>query len=54
MDWKECLGERIAKEVKEDLNLIKSTLEISESKINSAKTLGDSHHISKICLFLMP
>jgi hypothetical protein len=51
MDWKECLGERIAKEVKEDLNLIKSTLEISESKINSAKTLGDSHHISKICLF---
>lgn len=36
MDWRECIQGRIVKNVKKDKNLIKSTREIAEIKIQSA------------------
>ena len=51
MDWRECIKERIIKEIKEDQNLIKSTIKIAEAKIESANILPEAYHISKICLF---
>jgi hypothetical protein len=39
MDWKECINRRIAKEVKEDKNLINSLKEMAEIKIKSANSL---------------
>ncbi len=50
MDWKECIKKRIAKEVGEDKNLIKSTKEIAESKIKSAEALPDELYYGKIIL----
>jgi len=50
MDWKECLKRRIAKNVKKDLNLIKSTREIAEIKIRSAQALPKEFFIGKITL----
>jgi len=51
MDWKECLKKEIVKEVKEDKNLIFSTLDIVKEKIKSAEVLPEQHRIAKICLF---
>ena len=39
MDWQECKKDGIIKEVKEDVNLIKSTIEVVNIKIESAKAL---------------
>ena len=39
MDWKECMNKRIAKEIKEDKNLINSLKEMAEIKIKSADSL---------------
>ncbi|MEM3370929.1 MAG: hypothetical protein QW471_04545 [Candidatus Woesearchaeota archaeon] len=50
MDWKECLKQRIAKETKEDKNLVKSLLETAEIKLKSADSLTDEFFISKISL----
>lgn len=50
MDWKECVKERIAKEAKEDKNLITSTREIAEIKIKSAASLPEDLYIGKITL----
>ncbi len=50
MDWNECVKERIVKNVKEAKNLIRSTKEIAEIKIKSAKFLSEDLFIGKICL----
>ncbi|MBI5392688.1 hypothetical protein HZA96_02355 [Candidatus Woesearchaeota archaeon] len=50
MDWKECINKRIVKDVKEDKNLILSTREIAEMKIQSAEALADKYYIGKITL----
>ena len=50
MDWKECLGNRIIKPVKEDKNLIRSTRAIAKIKIESAEALPPHLYIGKICL----
>lgn len=48
MDWEECLKSKIVKEVKEDVNLIKSLRETA--KIKSAETLPEELFIGKISL----
>lgn len=50
MDWKECIQKRIAKDVKQDKNLIQSLITIAEAKIRSADVLPAEHHIGKITL----
>lgn len=50
MDWQECKKDGIIKEVKEDVNLIKSTIEVVNIKIESAKALPENHYIGKITL----
>ncbi|MEM4282489.1 MAG: hypothetical protein QW559_01075 [Candidatus Woesearchaeota archaeon] len=50
MDWRECLKQRIAKETKEDKNMIISLLETAEIKFNSTDSLADEFLISKISL----
>ena len=50
MDWNECIKKRIAKSVKEDLNLIKSAKEIASIKIQSADSLLDGFYIGKVTL----
>ena len=50
MDWKECIKVKIAKEAKEDKNLIASTREIAEIKIKSSNSLPEDLHIGKITL----
>ena len=50
MDWRECIKQRIVKEVKKDKNLIVSTREIAEIKIESVGVLPDIYYISKISL----
>jgi len=50
MDWRECIKQRIVKEVKKDKNLIASTREIAEIKIESVGVLPDIYYISKISL----
>ena len=50
MDWRECVKQRIAKSVKKDKNLITSTREIAEIKIESAGVLPDAYYIAKISL----
>ncbi len=50
MDWRECVRERIVKNVKKDSNLIKSTREIAEIKVKSADALPDELYIGKISL----
>lgn len=39
MDWNECLKKRIAKEVKEDEELIKSLIKTSNNKLESEEKL---------------
>ena len=50
MDWKDCIKQKISKEVKEDKNLIISTREIAEIKIKSADSLHEDFYIAKITL----
>lgn len=50
MDWKECMRKRIAKDVKKDLNMIKSAREIADVKIKSADALPNSLYYGKISL----
>ncbi len=50
MDWRECIKRRIVKGVKKDKNLIASTKEIAEIKIESAGVLPDIYYIAKISL----
>ena len=50
MDWRECITQRIVKSVKKDKNLITSTREIAEIKIESAGILPDIYYIAKISL----
>ena len=50
MDWKECLKNKTAKEVKIDKNLIISTRKIASSKIESADSLKEHLFIGKISL----
>lgn len=50
MDWRECIKQRIVKSVKKDENLITSTREIAEIKIESAGILPDAYYIAKISL----
>ncbi|MBD3181105.1 hypothetical protein GF312_02365 [Candidatus Poribacteria bacterium] len=50
MDWRECIRQRIVKSVRKDQNLITSTREIVEIKIESAGILPDIYYIAKISL----
>lgn len=52
MDWKECLQKKIAKNIKEDENLIKSLIKTSENKLSSAEELSltETNASSKISL----
>lgn len=50
MDWKECIRNRIVKDIKEDKNLIKSTREIADVKVKSADALPDPLFYGKISL----
>jgi len=50
MNWRECIKQRIVKSVKRDKNLIASTREIAEIKIQSANVLPDIYYIAKISL----
>ena len=50
MDWTECKKKMIVKEVKVDLNLIKSAREIAEIKVKSAEILPDKFFVGKITL----
>jgi uncharacterized protein (UPF0332 family) len=50
MDWRECIQQRIVKNVKKDKNLITSTREIAEIKIQSADVLPEIYFIAKISL----
>ena len=50
MDWRECIQQRIVKNVKKDKNLITSTREIAEIKIQSADVLPEIYYIAKISL----
>jgi hypothetical protein len=50
MDWTECLKNRIAKETKLDINLIKSTREIAFIKIKASEALPKNLFIGKITL----
>jgi hypothetical protein len=50
MDWRECVKQRIVKDVKKDKNLIASTREIADIKIESAGVLPDIYYIAKISL----
>jgi uncharacterized protein (UPF0332 family) len=50
MDWRECIQERIVKNVKKDKNLITSTREIAEIKMQSADVLPEVYFIAKISL----
>lgn len=50
MDWRECIRKRIVKSVKKDRNLITSTREIAEIKIESAGVLPEIYYIAKISL----
>ncbi len=50
MDWKECLGNRIVKNVKGDHHLIISIRAIAKVKIESAEALPNHLYIAKICL----
>ena len=42
MDWKECCGKRIAKDVKPDRSLIESLVKSSENKLKSESRLAMS------------
>ena len=52
MDWQECLNKRIAKEIKEDINLIESLLKTSNNKLESEEKLemNEITAISKLSL----
>ena len=50
MDWDECLKKKIAKDVKQDKNLIISARKIANVKIESANTLPERLFIGKITL----
>jgi len=50
MDWRECIKEKIVKDITKDSNLIISTKRIAEMKIKSAEILPEEHYISKITL----
>ena len=52
MDWKECCDERIAKEVKPDLFMVKSLLKSSENKLKSEDMLemNNTTAVSKLSL----
>jgi hypothetical protein len=50
MDWRECIKQRIVRSVKKDRNLITSTREIAEIKIESAEVLPGVYFIAKISL----
>lgn len=50
MDWNECIKNRIAKKVRQDENMVKSTRAIAAVKIESADSLPEHLHIGKITL----
>lgn len=52
MDWKECLQKKIAKNIKEDKNLIDSLIKTSKNKLSSAEELSltETNASSKISL----
>ena len=50
MDWRECIQQRIVKDVKKDSNLISSMREIAALKIRSADALPKELFIGKISL----
>jgi hypothetical protein len=50
MDWKECINNRIIKDVNKDINKSNSIKKISKEKIRSANFLPNDHKISKITL----
>src|SRR3989338_10374351 len=50
MDWNECIKKRIAKNIKEDKNLVKSARGIAAVKIESSNALPEHLHIGKITL----
>ena len=50
MSWKDCVKRRIAKEVKEDQNLVKSAREIAGIKFDSSNALSEEHYYAKISL----
>lgn len=50
INWKDCLQNRIAKEVSRDDNRIKSIREISEEKLKAARFIQDEYYYAKIPL----
>lgn len=50
MDWKECIRQRIVKNVSEDEDRSRSIRQVAKLKIDSADFLPDSHHLTKITL----
>ncbi len=50
MDWEACIKKTIAKEIKQDKNLVKSLREIADGKIKAAQSLSDEFFISKVTL----
>ena len=52
MDWKECIGKKIARYSKPDEELIKSLMQSSENKIASSNllTLNETTSVSKLSL----
>lgn len=52
MDWRECINKKIARQTKEDIELIKSLTKTSEDKLSSANLLNLSNvtAVSKLSL----
>lgn len=50
MDWRECMGKSLAKDIKKDRHRIRSIQDVAELKIESAEFLPEDHYISKISL----
>jgi len=51
MDWRECIKDKMVKDVKKDTGLINSVKETAKLKIRSAEILPDELYLVKIILF---
>ena len=50
MDWSECVKKKIAKNIKKDENLIKSTRHVASLLVESANSLPKNLYLGKITL----
>jgi|TARA_Y100000310_G_C20314085_1_gene637585 hypothetical protein len=51
MDWTECIKKKIVKDITKDENLISSLKETAKEKIESADSLDDKYHSTKITIY---